>query len=423
MNPDTSRGCAGSGRSVGAAGGQSQTRGAGVAAPGSAICPERAALAIAAIATSAATATIAMSGLIYLRYTRRPLTTGPARPERECAAADHPCPRRRPPRDRAHRARDRRTGPRSSRPRPRRYPRARRSHRGATARSHPPQRGRRPAARLARHHALPRRPDPHRARPGGPRVGPPLLGRRQDRRARRRRAVHRAHDPPREGGRRGLRQAARHPPRRARRPRPPRAPDPRRLRRQERAYRPHRRRARPARRERRHRRGRARARGGVGMTWQRRRVLATDDWSRAEIEQVLETTGAMVEVLGRPIRRTPALRGRTVILFFPQASTRTPLSFDPAAKALSADVTNITAIGSSVEKGETLLDTVRTLTALGGDVIVMRHAASGAPYFVAQRTAAAGIPARDRGPAHPTQGLPHAFTPPAALGGPAGKRI
>ena len=115
------------------------------------------------------------------------------------------------------------------------------------------------------------------------------------------------------------------------------------------------------------------------MTWQRRHVLATDDWSRDEIEQVLSTTGAMVEVLSRPIRRTPALRGRTVILFFAEASTRTRVSFELAAKALSADVTNITASGSSVEKGETLLDTVRTLTALGGDVIVMRHAASGAP--------------------------------------------
>ena len=159
------------------------------------------------------------------------------------------------------------------------------------------------------------------------------------------------------------------------------------------------------------------------MTWRRRHVLATDDWSRDEIEQVLETTGAMVEVLGRPIRRTPALRGRTVILFFAEASTRTRVSFELAAKALSADVTNITASGSSVEKGETLLDTVRTLTALGGDVIVMRHAASGAPYFVADRTDAAVINAGDGWHAHPTQGLLDAFTLRGALGDLAGKRI
>ena len=159
------------------------------------------------------------------------------------------------------------------------------------------------------------------------------------------------------------------------------------------------------------------------MSWQRRHVLATDDWSREEIEQVLETTGAMVEVLGRPIRRAPALRGRTVILFFAEASTRTRVSFELAAKALSADVTNITASGSSVEKGETLFDTVRTLTALGGDVIVMRHAASGAPWFVAERTEAAVINAGDGWHAHPTQGLLDAFTLRAALGDLSGKRI
>src|SRR5258708_31938945 len=119
----------------------------------------------------------------------------------------------------------------------------------------------------------------------------------------------------------------------------------------------------------------------------------------------------MVEDLGRPIRRTPALRGRTVILYFAEDSTRTRVWFELAAKALSADVTNITASGSSVEKGETLLDTVRTLTALGGDVIVMRHAASGAPYFVAERTAAAGINARHGWHPHPTQGLLDPFPP------------
>ena len=159
------------------------------------------------------------------------------------------------------------------------------------------------------------------------------------------------------------------------------------------------------------------------MTWQRRHVLATDDWSREEIEQVLDQAGAMREVLARPIRRTPALRGRTVILFFAEASTRTRVSFELAAKALSADVTTITASGSSVEKGETLLDTVRTLTALGGDVIVMRHAASGAPYFVAERPAAAVINAGDGWHAHPTQGLLDALTLRGALGDLDGKRI
>ena len=159
------------------------------------------------------------------------------------------------------------------------------------------------------------------------------------------------------------------------------------------------------------------------MTWQRRHVLATDDWSRAEIEQVLDSTGAMLEVLSRPIRRAPALRGKTVILFFAEASTRTRVSFELAAKALSADVVNIGASGSSVEKGESLLDTVRTLTALGGDIVVMRHGASGAPYFIAARTDAAVINAGDGWHAHPTQGLLDAYTLRTSLGTLEGKRI
>ena len=159
------------------------------------------------------------------------------------------------------------------------------------------------------------------------------------------------------------------------------------------------------------------------MKWSRRHVLDTDDWSRVEIDTVLDQTRAMIEILQRPIRRAPPLRGRTVILFFAEASTRTRVSFELAAKALSADVTNITASGSSVEKGESLYDTVRTLQALGGDVVVMRHASSGAPYFVAERTDAAVINAGDGWHAHPTQGLLDAYTLRDALGDLDGKRI
>jgi aspartate carbamoyltransferase catalytic subunit len=159
------------------------------------------------------------------------------------------------------------------------------------------------------------------------------------------------------------------------------------------------------------------------MKWTRRHVLDTDDWSRAEIEAVLDQANAMVEVLSRPIRRAPPLRGRTVILFFAEASTRTRVSFELAAKALSADVVNISTSGSSVEKGESLLDTVRTLQALGGDVVVMRHGSSGAPYFVAERTDAAVINAGDGWHAHPTQGLLDAYTLRDALGVVNGKRI
>lgn len=159
------------------------------------------------------------------------------------------------------------------------------------------------------------------------------------------------------------------------------------------------------------------------MTWQRRHVLETDDWSREEIEVVLQQADAMLEILRRPIRRTPTLRGRTVVLFFAEASTRTRMSFELAAKALSADTSIITASGSSIEKGETLLDTVRTLQALGADIVVMRHAAAGAPYFVADRVTSAVINAGDGWHAHPTQGLLDALTLRAALGDLESKRI
>jgi len=152
-------------------------------------------------------------------------------------------------------------------------------------------------------------------------------------------------------------------------------------------------------------------------------VLAADDWTKEEIELVLDTTQPMLEVLSRPIRRAPPLRGRTVILYFSEASTRTRVSFEIAAKTLSADVVSISASGSSVEKGESLLDTVRTLEALGGDIVVMRHASSGAPYFVAQRCNAAVINAGDGWHAHPTQGLLDAYTLRRALGSLDGRRI
>ena len=159
------------------------------------------------------------------------------------------------------------------------------------------------------------------------------------------------------------------------------------------------------------------------MRWSRRHILDTDDWSTEEIEAVLDTTGAMVEVLSRPVRRAPPLRGRTVVLFFAESSTRTRVSFELAARTLSADVVNISASGSSVEKGESLYDTVRTLQALGGDVVVMRHSSSGAPYFVSEHTDAAVINAGDGWHAHPTQGLLDVYTLRDALGDLDGKRI
>ena len=98
----------------------------------------------------------------------------------------------------------------------------------------------------------------------------------------------------------------------------------------------------------------------------------------------MRTTDAMREVLARPIAKVPALRGRNVTILFYEASTRTRVSFEVAAKNLSADVVNIAAASSSVSKGESLVDTVRTVEALGADMLVMRHGVSGAPYLAAE---------------------------------------
>src|SRR5262249_54890460 len=142
----------------------------------------------------------------------------------------------------------------------------------------------------------------------------------------------------------------------------------------------------------------------------RRHVLDLDDFSRDEIAEVLETTASMKEVLGRSIKQVPALRGKTVVNMFFEDSTRTRISFELAAKALSANVVAMSGKGSSVEKGESLLDTVRTLQALGADIIVMRHRESGAPYYIARNFRGSVLNAGDGRHAHPTQALLDLFT-------------
>src|SRR5437879_9112215 len=139
--------------------------------------------------------------------------------------------------------------------------------------------------------------------------------------------------------------------------------------------------------------------------WTRRHLLDVDDLTRDEIELLMETTEAMAEVLRRDVPRVPALRGCTVITLFYEASTRTRASFELAGKALGADVINISAGGSSVEKGESLIDTVRTLQAVGADILVIRHPASGAPYLVARSLQTSVVNAGDGWHAHPTQAL------------------
>src|SRR4030042_3351078 len=113
--------------------------------------------------------------------------------------------------------------------------------------------------------------------------------------------------------------------------------------------------------------------------WKHRHVLDLDDFTKEEIELVFETADAMAEVLTREVRRVPTLRGKTVVTLFYEASTRTRASFELAAKNLSADTVSLEASKSTVVKGESLIDSLRTIHALGADIIVMRHSQSGAP--------------------------------------------
>jgi aspartate carbamoyltransferase catalytic subunit len=144
--------------------------------------------------------------------------------------------------------------------------------------------------------------------------------------------------------------------------------------------------------------------------WQHRHILDLDDFTREEIELVLETADAMAEVLTREVRRVPTLRGKTVVTMFYEASTRTRASFELAAKNLSADTVSLDASKSSVTKGESLIDSLRTIQALGADFIVMRHSQSGAPYLATQHVNCSIINAGDGWHAHPSQALLDLYT-------------
>lgn len=134
-------------------------------------------------------------------------------------------------------------------------------------------------------------------------------------------------------------------------------------------------------------------------------ILDLASLSVAEIELILDTAEEMRAISERPIKKVPTLRGKTVVLFFCEPSTRTRLSFDIAAKRLSADSITLSASMSSLVKGETLLDTARNLQALRPEVVILRHGFSGAPHFVARHIEAAVINAGDGAHAHPSQAL------------------
>src|SRR5215213_7695184 len=138
----------------------------------------------------------------------------------------------------------------------------------------------------------------------------------------------------------------------------------------------------------------------------RRHVLDLDDFSRGEIEHVFDTANGMKAILARPIKKVPTLRGKTIVTLFYEASTRTRVSFEMAAKILGADAVNVTATGSSASKGESLVDTARTLQATGADMVVIRHPQAGAPYLVARHLEHASVLNGGDGlHAHPTQAL------------------
>ena len=156
----------------------------------------------------------------------------------------------------------------------------------------------------------------------------------------------------------------------------------------------------------------------------RKHILDVDVLSEDEIINILDQTDAMSEVLRRDIKKVPALRGRVIVTLFYEASTRTRISFEEAGKILSADVINMSSSGSSVDKGESLLNTGLTLQAMGVDVIVLRHPYSGAPNLLAKHLPKVSIiNAGDGLHAHPTQALLDAYTVRAKLGSLNGMKI
>jgi aspartate carbamoyltransferase catalytic subunit len=152
-------------------------------------------------------------------------------------------------------------------------------------------------------------------------------------------------------------------------------------------------------------------------------LISIEDLDRAGIERILDTAESFAEVSGREIKKVPALRGKTVVNLFYEASTRTSSSFELAAKRLSADVVSIRSAGSSVDKGESLKDTIQTLSAYDPAAIVIRSPHAGAAQLVAGWTSAAVINAGDGKHEHPTQALLDAFTLRRRLGALDGTHI
>jgi len=159
------------------------------------------------------------------------------------------------------------------------------------------------------------------------------------------------------------------------------------------------------------------------MLWTKKDLLGLEYLSKEEIEFILSTAASFKEVSTRTIKKVPALRGSTVVNLFYEPSTRTRISFEVAAKRLSADVINIATETSSVRKGETLIDTGKNIEALKADILVMRHNYSGAPNILARHLKISVVNAGDGWHEHPTQALLDMFTLKEKLGRIEGLRV
>ena len=155
----------------------------------------------------------------------------------------------------------------------------------------------------------------------------------------------------------------------------------------------------------------------------KRHLISAADLTRDDALLVLDTAEELAQIASRAVKKLPTLRGRTVVNLFFEDSTRTRISFEAAAKRLSADVINFSAKGSSVSKGESLKDTALTLEAMGADGVVIRHSASGAPHRLAGWVQGSVVNAGDGTHEHPTQALLDAFTMRKRLGELEGRRV
>jgi len=159
------------------------------------------------------------------------------------------------------------------------------------------------------------------------------------------------------------------------------------------------------------------------VRWTRKHLLGLEGVEREEILAILDTAAKFREVLDRPVKKVPTLRGVTIVNLFFEASTRTRMSFELAEKRLSADTLNFSASTSSVKKGETLRDTAKNIEAMMVDMVVIRHSASGAPHFLTDHIDGSVINAGDGTHEHPTQALLDLFTIREALGDIEGRKV